>query len=99
MQACLRQLDFLAGELKHLEGLIAQRVVDDQDVRRLMTVPGLDMITAATLMAVIGDIRRFPTARHLVGYLGLHPTVAQSATRRPVTAAWPKTARRPPVTR
>jgi transposase len=34
--------------------------------------------TAATLVAVIGDVRRFPTARHLVGYLGLHPTVRQS---------------------
>ena len=78
LQACLRQLDFLTGELKHLEGLIAQRVVDDPDVRRLMTVPGLDMVTASTLVAVIGDIRRFSTARHLVGYLGLHPTVAQS---------------------
>jgi transposase len=36
------------------------------------------MITAATLVAVIGYIRRFPTSRQLVGYLGLHPTVSQS---------------------
>ena len=27
---------------------------------------------------MIGDIRRFPTSRHLVGYLGLHPTIRQS---------------------
>src|SRR5215211_3359282 len=43
-----------------------------------MTIPGVHVTTAATLVAVIGDIRRFPTARHLVGYLGLHPTVRQS---------------------
>ena len=43
-----------------------------------MTIPGVDVVTAATLAAVIGDIRRFPTARHLVGYLGLHPTIRQS---------------------
>ena len=43
-----------------------------------MTIPGIDMITAATLVGVIGDIRRFPTSRQLVGYLGLHPTVRQS---------------------
>ncbi len=48
------------------------------DVRRLMTIPGIDVVTAATLVAVIGDIRRFPTSRHLVGYLGLHPTIRQS---------------------
>jgi hypothetical protein len=33
-------------------------------------------------LAAIGDIRRFPTARHLVGYLGLHPTVRQSGNGR-----------------
>ena len=35
-------------------------------------------MTAATLAAEIGDVRRFPTARQLVGYLGLHPTIRQS---------------------
>jgi transposase len=27
--------------------------------------------TATTLVGVIGDVRRFPTARHLAGYLGV----------------------------
>src|SRR3954467_6401124 len=43
-------------------------------------------------MAVIGDIRRFPTARHLVGYLGLHPSVSKegpaAARHVLVEAAW-----------
>ncbi len=43
-----------------------------------MTVPGVDVTTAATLMAAIGDVGRFPTPRYLVGYLGLHPRVRQS---------------------
>src|SRR5258708_25506462 len=43
-----------------------------------MTIPGVDVTTAATLIAVIGDVSRFPTARHLVGYLGLHPKIRQS---------------------
>ena len=43
-----------------------------------MTIPGVDVTTAATLVAVIGDVGRFPTARHLVGYLGLHPRSRQS---------------------
>lgn len=43
-----------------------------------MTIPGVDMVTAATLMAAIGEISRFPTSRHLVGYLGLDPRVRQS---------------------
>jgi transposase len=43
-----------------------------------MTIPGVDMITAVTLMSAIGDVRRFPSPRHMVGYLGLDPRVRQS---------------------
>lgn len=78
VDGCLRQLDFLAGELAQIDAVIAQQVLGDGDVRRLMTIPGIDVVTATTLVAVIGDVRRFPTSRHLVGYLGLHPTIRQS---------------------
>ena len=47
-------------------------------MRRLTQLPGVSATTAATLMAAIGDISRFPTPRHLVGYLGLNPKVRQS---------------------
>ena len=43
-----------------------------------MTVPGVSVITASTFIAAIGDIRRFRSARQLVGYLGLDPRVRQS---------------------
>ena len=43
-----------------------------------MTVPGVNVITAATFLAAIGDIRRFRSPRKLVGYLGLDPKVRQS---------------------
>ena len=43
-----------------------------------MTVPGVNVICAATFVAAVGDIRRFATARRLVGYLGLDPRVRQS---------------------
>lgn len=78
VEAGLRQLDFVAAELAEIDRVIAQQVLADEDVRRLMTIPGIDVITASTLVAVIGDVRRFPTSRHLVGYLGLHPTIRQS---------------------
>jgi transposase len=45
-----------------------------------MTVPGVNVICAATFMAAIGDIRRFESPRKLVGYLGLDPRVKQSGT-------------------
>ena len=78
VDGCLRQLDSLGGELAQIDKLIAEEALEDEDVRRLMTIPGIDVTTATTLVAVIGDVRRFPTARQLVGYLGLHPRVRQS---------------------
>jgi transposase len=78
IDAGLRQLDFVGEEVAQIDELIAQQVLGDEDVRRLMTIPGIDVVTASTLVAAIGDVRRFPTSRHLVGYLGLHPTIRQS---------------------
>jgi len=43
-----------------------------------MSVPGVNVICAATFLAAIGDIRRFRSSRQLVGYLGLDPRVRQS---------------------
>ena len=43
-----------------------------------MTLPGVSATTAAALVAVIGDIRRFPAPGRLVAYFGLDPRVSQS---------------------
>jgi hypothetical protein len=43
-----------------------------------MSVPEVNVQTAATFMASIGDIRRFSSPRKLVSYLGLDPRVHQS---------------------
>jgi transposase len=43
-----------------------------------MTIPAIDVTTAATLIATIGRIERFASPRHLVGYLGLDPRSRQS---------------------
>jgi transposase len=43
-----------------------------------MTVPGVNVIVAATFLAAVGDIGRFASSRKLVGYLGLDPKVRQS---------------------
>jgi transposase len=93
VDAGLRQLGLVGEELGQIDQVIAQQVLGDEDVRRLMTIPGIDVVTAATLVAVIGDIRRFPTSRHLVGYLGLHPTVRQSGSGPARHAGCPRRAR------
>ena len=76
--ACLRNIDFLDGELGLVDKSLAEHALASAEMQRLMTLPGVSFVTAAALMAAIGDVARFPTARHLVAYLGLNPRVRQS---------------------
>src|SRR6266702_3265183 len=76
--ACLRQIAFLDGEIALIERALAEQVLASTEMRRLLTLPGVNFVTAAALMAAIGEIGRFPTARQLVSYLGLDPRVQQS---------------------
>jgi transposase len=75
---CLRHIDFLTAEITALEAAIAKAGLTKPEVLRLMSVPGVNVVTACTFVAAIGDIHRFQSARKLVGYLGLDPKVRQS---------------------
>ena len=78
VDTALRQVDFLDAEIAAVEQLIAAEALSWPEVKRLMTVPGVNVIVAATFMAAVGDITRFPDRRKLTGYLGLDPRVRQS---------------------
>jgi transposase len=78
VEACLRNIDFLDGEVGLIDSGLAEQALASAEMRRLMTLPGVSFVTAAALMAAIGDVSRFPTSRHLVAYLGLNPWVRQS---------------------
>jgi transposase len=78
VDAGLRQIAFLDVEIKAVEKLIAQQALSWPEIRRLMTVPGTNLICAATFIGAIGRADRFLTQRKLVAYLGLDPKVRQS---------------------
>ncbi len=80
VDSALRQIEFLDSEIEAVERLVATEALESPEIRRLMTVPGVNVICAATFLAAIGDIGRFETPRKLVGYLGLDPKVRQSGT-------------------
>lgn len=75
---CLRQIDFLDSEIEALDRKLAEWAVRSDEARRLLTIPGVGVGVAVSLMAAIGEIERFESPRKLVGYLGLDPTVRQS---------------------
>jgi transposase len=78
IQACIRHVEFLDGEIAAVERQIATAALDSPEIKRLMTVPGVNVICAATFTAAVGEIHRFANPRSLVGYLGLDPRVYQS---------------------
>jgi transposase len=78
LDGCLRQVDFFDAEIAALDREVAKTALQWPEIQRLMTVPGVNVQTAATFMASVGDIHRFSTPRKLVSYLGLDPRVRQS---------------------
>jgi transposase len=80
LEGALRHVEFLDQEIAAVERPIARDALRSAETRRLMTVPGVNVICAATFLAAIGDIRRFRGSRQLVAYLGLDPRVRQSGT-------------------
>jgi transposase len=78
VDAAMRHVEFLDTEIAAVERLIAQQALSWPEIRRLMTVPGVNLIGAASFLAAVGNAHRFMTSRKLVAYLGLDPLVKQS---------------------
>lgn len=63
---------------KQLEEFMVKELLKRPEWSRLWRLMGIRHIVAFALMAMIGDINRFPTAKKLVGYFGLSPSKVQS---------------------
>jgi transposase len=78
IQDCCGLLDALATPIGRLERQIAALAKPDPRVQALMALPGVGRLTAMTVVAEVGDIARFPTARKLCAWAGLTPQVRNS---------------------
>ena len=78
VDSAMRQVTVLDAEIAEVEKLVAGEARSWPEVKRLMTVPRVNVIVAATFMAAVGDIRRFGDRRKLTAYLGLDPSARQS---------------------
>jgi transposase len=79
----LREYDRLGEDLQMIDRELARDALASADVKRLMTIPGIDMVVSIGLLAAIGSIERFASPDKLVAYLGLNPSVHQSGEGRP----------------
>ena len=84
LQIHLRQIDATEGAVELLEAEI-ERALEPfrEQFERLMNMPGMSEVMAATVIAEIGvDMSVFPTAGHLLAWAGLSPMQDESAGKR-----------------
>jgi transposase len=74
----LALIDATEVRIDRLDWEIVQRARSDPRVKVLTQLPGVGPFTALVILAEIGDITRFPTARKLASWAGLTPTVRGS---------------------
>jgi transposase len=78
LDANIRQIEMLNQLIDEVELKIAEESIESDDVKLLMTIPGVDYYTAMLFVSEIGDITRFSESNKLVSWLGLVPRVHQS---------------------
>jgi len=74
----LAVIDALQQPIDRLDQDVHQRARSEPAVQVLTTLPGVGPFTALVLLAEIGDITRFASARKLASWAGLTPTVRGS---------------------
>jgi transposase len=74
----LRLLEALEREIASLERSLDTRGASDPRLKLLLTLPGVDVCAAQTLLCTLGDVTRFRDADHAASFFGLCPSTRQS---------------------
>jgi transposase len=84
LQELLDDLERIEAKICRIEGEILRQVQPYQKhLERLVTIPGVDWITASTILAELGDdMSAFPDADHPASWAGLVPGSFESAGKR-----------------
>ena len=80
IQRDLVLIDHLSEQIKEIEGTLQLSAEQEYLVKILRTMPGVGRLGAIILLAEIGDIRRFKSAKALCNWAGLTPKVKGSDT-------------------
>jgi transposase len=78
LRCLLRELDMVVSQILRIEKRMKKVFSKTEQVRRLMTLPGVGFILAVVIANEIGEISRFATAQKLAGYSGTVPRVHSS---------------------
>lgn len=72
------QIELLTTRIEKLDREILVDVRQDPDARRLMSIPGVSPLIAATVRTSVSDPRSFATARDFAAWMGLTPRAQSS---------------------
>ena len=78
VKSYLETLKTLNSEIESVNRQIAKN--ESEDVRLLMSIPGIDYYSAVLICSEIGDISRFSGHNKLASWIGLVPSMHQSGT-------------------
>lgn len=78
LQSDLETLHFAEAQLTRLNSMMNEIAAKEEQVIRLIHLPGFGVINAVMVWAAIGDIQRFSDPKHLVGYAGLGARIHDS---------------------
>jgi len=72
------QIEMLAAQIDKLEREIVVQARQDDEMRRLATIPGVGAIIAMAVKAFVPDPAGFKSARHFAAWIGLTPKAHSS---------------------
>ncbi|MDO8575384.1 MAG: IS110 family transposase [bacterium] len=78
IQKYISVINHLSLEIKEMEKTIQAKVMETKEMKILKSIPGIGNILSATIMAEIGEIKRFKDPKQLQSYAGIVPWVHNS---------------------
>jgi len=82
LAAAVEEIRESEARMQAVEQQLEAGAAQTLSVRQLRTIPGIGLLTATALVAAVGDVQRFPSARHFASYLGLTPREDSTGPRR-----------------
>jgi transposase len=80
-EAHLQQIDLLLAQVKRLEKSLHPHLVPDDDVQRLLRIPGIGKACALSIRLEVDDVSRFASDRAFFSYCRLVPGADNSGDR------------------
>ena len=74
------RLEFFEKQIIPLEREIKKNAKESEDVKLLLSIPGIDYYLASLLSSYIGDVSRFETSDKLASFFGIITSTKDSST-------------------